>query len=147
MNLTDDQKFKILKVAYEERRKEVVFPRERSLKVTSWMIGVFLAFSAGTTAIRGDKLSYLLLLIPLLLLSAVVTAYLYDNHKTYCERWTRVADVEEALQFFEDGVYLTSKSLNEPDLRNPKVKFLGTVVYITAIWFSAMASVTLVIVR
>lgn len=46
MNLTDNQKFEILKIAYKKRRKEIAFPRERSLKVTSWMVGVFLAFSA-----------------------------------------------------------------------------------------------------
>ena len=112
MNLTDDQKFEILKVAYEERRKEVAFPRERSLKVASWMVGVLLAFSASTTAINSEKALYLL--ISLLALTIVVTFYLLNNHKIYRERWARAADVEEALQFFDVGVYITNKSLNDP---------------------------------
>lgn len=145
MKLTDDQKFEILKVAYEERRKELAFWRERSWKVTSWMVGVFLAFSAGATTIPGDKFPYLL--IPLLVLSLVATVYLRKNYKVYRELWIRLADVEEALGFFESGVYVPEKSLNPPDLRVPTVTYKGTAFFIAAIWVTAIASVALVIAK
>lgn len=141
MNLSNDQKFEILKITYQERRKEIAFPRDRSFQVTSWMVSIFLALSAGTTAIS-NKLSSCLI-IPLFALCAITTFYLHRNHKVYCERLNRVADIEEALQFFENGAFVKEKSLNPSDLRIPKVTCSGTLVYVFAIW----VSVTILVIQ
>ena len=145
MNLTDDQKFEMLKAAYEERRKEVTFWRERSWKVTSWIVGVFLAFSAGATTFHGDKFSYLL--IPLIVLSVIATVYLHKNYAVYRERWRRLADVEEALGFFEQGTYIGGKALNPPELRKPAVTYKGTAFFILAIWATAVAAIAVVFAK
>lgn len=145
MNLTDDHKFQMLKAAYEERRKEVTFWRERSWKVTSWLVGVFLAFSAGATTVPAQKFPYLL--IPLLALSVVATVYLHKNYTVYSERWHRLADVEEALGFFESGYYVTGKALNAAELRKPQVTYKGTAFFIAAIWVAAISAVVVVFVK
>ncbi|KJS02655.1 MAG: hypothetical protein VR65_04765 [Desulfobulbaceae bacterium BRH_c16a] len=98
------------------------------------MVGIFLALSAGTTAISKELSSYLI--FPLFALCAITTIYLHINYKVYCERLNRVADIEEALQFFENGAFVKEKSLNPSDLRIPKVNRSGTWVYIFAIWVS-----------
>lgn len=145
MNLDDKQKFEILKSAYTERKKEVEFWRERSWKVTSWLIGIFLAFSAAVKAIPDDKFVYLL--FQLMALSGIATIYLHKNYKVYSERWQRLADIEEALNFFEKGVYINDNSLNPPELRKPKVTYKGTAFFITSIWLMAISSLVLVVLE
>ncbi|MCD4675247.1 MAG: hypothetical protein K8S18_04530, partial [Desulfobacula sp.] len=76
MRLTQENQFEILKAAYLEKIKEVQFWRDRSIKVTMWIIGIF-------TTIAGLSLFlntyYPIIIIPLFALSLISTIYLHKN--------------------------------------------------------------------
>jgi UDP-N-acetylmuramyl pentapeptide phosphotransferase/UDP-N-acetylglucosamine-1-phosphate transferase len=137
INVSDDQKFQILKEAYIEQRREISFWRERSWKVTTWLIGLMLAVS-GVAIFFNAK--YPIILIPLLALSIIATIYLHKNYKVYSERWERLAAVEDALGFFDQNVYVQGKSLHPPELRKPTVTYKGTGFFIAAIWVMAIST-------
>ena len=132
MDLSNEQKFEILKEAYIEQRKEINFWRDRSWKVTTWTVATLLAVLA---VIIKYEITYMVqILIPIAALSGVVTIYLNKNYNVYCERWERLAEVEEALGFFCKGVFIQDKSLLPEHLRKPKVTYKGTGFFIAAIW-------------
>ena len=144
INLSDDQKFQILKEAYIGQRKEIYFWRERSWKVTTWLIGLILAASGAAIFFNAK---YPIILIPLLALSIIATIYLHKNYKVYSERWSRLAAVEEALGFFVQDVYVEGKSLHPPELRKPAITYKGTAFFIAAIWVMAISMVLAVLVE
>lgn len=144
INLSDDQKFEILKEVYIEQRKEISFWRERSWKVTTWLIGLMLAVSGA--AIFFDA-KYPIILIPLLALSIIATMYLHKNYEVYSERWERLAAVEEALRFFDENVYVQGKSLHPPELKKPTVTYKGTAFFIAAIWIMAISTAVAMLLK
>ena len=136
INLSDDQKFQILKEAHIEQRKESSFWRERSWKVTTWLIGLMLAVS-GVTMFSNAK--YPIVLIPFFCLSIIATIYLHKNYKRYSQAWDRVLAIEDALGFSEENVYVQGKSLLPAKLRM-KPTYKGTGSFIAAIWVMAIST-------
>ena len=132
MDLSNEQKFEILKEAYNEQRKEINFWRERSWKVTTWTIALQIAVLVANIKFSSTQLVYIL--IPLTALSVMVTMYLHKNYIVYSERWQRLAEVEDALGFFNKDVYVSGKSLLPESLKNPKITYKGTRFFIAAVW-------------
>ena len=66
VNLTDENKFEILKEAYIEQREEIPFWRERSWRVTMWLVSLLLAVPGAATFLDEKQP---VILIPLFALS------------------------------------------------------------------------------
>ena len=64
-------------------------------------------------------------------------------------RYTTTDGPSKALNAIQDGSLgdKMGNAVNDPAIRKPKITLSGTVVYITTIWVSAIASVALVIAR
>ena len=144
INLTDDHKFQILKEAYLAQRKEISFWRERSWKVTTWLIGLMLAVSSAAVFFNTK---YPIILVPLLGLTIIATIYLHEKYKVYCDRWQRLAIIEEALGFFEQNVYIQRGVLYPPESREPKVNYRGTAFFIGAIWIMAISTIFAILLK
>lgn len=144
VKLEDVQKFEILKEVYIEQRKEIAFWRERSWKVTAWLIGILLGIS-GAAAFTGTK--PFVLLLPIGGLTIVASMYLHKNYTTYCERWKRLAAVEEALGFFDQNVYIDGKSLHPKELKTPEVTYKGTAFFIVSIWVIAISAAVSILAK
>ena len=138
MNLSDDQKFAILKEAYLEQRKEVAFWRERSWKVTSWIIGLFLAISAASIFAEAK---HPILILPMIALSVAATFYLHKNYRVYSGRWQNVGRIEQALAFFHEGEYIPAETLLPAEMKTPRVTYAGTAFFIGSIWIVALSTV------
>lgn len=137
MKLSEDQKFAILKEAYLETRKEAVFWRERSWKVTTWIIGLFLAISGGSIFAEAK---HPILILPMIALSAVATIYLHKNYMRYAGRMQIAAQIEKALAFFEKGEYIPDETLLDADKSGPPVTYLGTAFFMASIWIVALST-------
>jgi hypothetical protein len=137
MKLSNDQKFEILKETYLEQRKEAAFWRERSWKVTVWLIGLFLAISAATVFTNSQ---HPVLVLPMLGLAAVATFYLHKNYKVYSDRWKNVSRVENAFGFFTKDEYVPGDTLLPTKLLNPVVTYKGTAFFMASIWIVAISA-------
>ena len=143
VNLTDENKFEILKEAYIEQRKEISFWRERSWKVTMWLVSLLLAVSGAATFLDEKPP---VILIPLFALSIIATIYLDKNYRVYCERWERLGSIEKALGFFEEDVYIPGISLLSSKLEKPQITYKGTGFFISAIWVMAISTAVAILI-
>lgn len=135
--MSDDNKFEILKIAYQSHRQEIAYWREHSWQTTKWMIGLFMLVSAATLFL---KAKYDVILVPLFTLSILATVYQHKNYEVYKNRWQRLADIEEALGFYEKDHYIGGKTLYPEELRIPKVTYKGTGFFIAAIWAMSIST-------
>lgn len=144
IELTDKDKLEILKVAYAEVRKEIGYIRQKSWKVTTWVIGVYFALSGGTILLNRHEN---ILILPVLGLAIVASIYQHENYKTYCDRWNRLGEIEDALGFFEKGIYIESSSLLPEEKKKPKVTYKGTAFFILAIWIMAISVIMAILYK
>lgn len=135
--MEDKDKVEILKTFYLEHRKEIFYFRDNSFKVMSWVIGVYLTIS-GATLFSSANTVYLI--APFIGLAIATHMYIHKNYNTYCDRWKRLSETEEALGCFENGFYLEGKSLLPKEKNGPIVTYKGTLFCILAVWIVALSS-------
>ena len=73
-------------------------------------------------------------------LSILASIYQHKNYKVYKNRWERLADIEEALGFYEKDHYIEGKTLYTEELRIPKVTYKGTGFFIASIWAMSIST-------
>lgn len=137
VKLNDTEKVEILRQVLPQFWNEAVHWREDSWRFTTWLVSAFLVI-AGASVYTNKGLLFAALI--LLALSWGGTKYLRKNYSSYQDRIKLFVQVEEALLFFEDDVYVKGRCLLPKDRLNPKVTTLGQNSYIFIIWIVAIAS-------
>ena len=137
VKLKDDEKVDILRQVLPQFWNEVVHWREDSWRFTTWLVSAFLVI-AGASVYTNKGLLFAALI--LLALSVGGTNYLLKNYRSYHDRLKLFVQIEEALLFFEEDVYIKGRSLLPKDLLNQKVTWRGQGTYIGIIWIVAVAS-------
>jgi hypothetical protein len=143
LNLNDEQKFQLLKEVYIEHRKEVKYWPEHSWKVTIWLISLMITISASTLFVEVKTT----ILFPVVVLTVLASLYLNKNYITYTNRWRFLADIENALGFFEKNIYIEGDALYKPEFRTPKVTYDGTVFFILAMSMMAFSVILIVLLK
>jgi hypothetical protein len=130
------EKIEILKLLYQEHRKEIAYFRDNSFKVMSWAVGYYISITAAT--LFSDNASTFL--VPVYLgLAIAAHIYLHKNYITYVDRWKRLSEVEEALGLFTVGDFIDGKSIIPASCNPPTVTYKGTLFFILAVWIVALS--------
>ena len=137
IKLSNDEKVEILRQILPQFWNEAVHWREDSWRFTTWLVSAFLLIS-GASAYTDKALSFAIWI--LLALTIGGTIYLWKNYNSYKDRIKLFVQVEEALLFFEDDIYIKGRSLLPKDLRNPRITLLGQGTYMIILWIVAAAS-------
>ena len=137
IEISDKDKYEVLKTLLIENEKDLIFWRERSWKFTSWLIGGFVALSGLSFFVKN---AYALSFV-IGGLAIFGTIYLVKNYNTYSNRLKYRVRIETALRFFECGAYIVNETLLPPEYKNshPTVKGSGT--FIAMIWIIAIATI------
>ena len=137
LDIQPKEKVDVLKMAYQEHRKEIAYYRDNSYQVTGWVIGLHISLSAAGIFVPGNAK----LLIGLFLSLAVATTmYLHKNYTSYCDRWKHLSGVERALGFFEYSAYIDGATLLPSEKEAPSVTYKGSLFYILAVWIVSLSS-------
>lgn len=137
IKLNDTEKVEILRQVLPQFWDEAVHWREDSWRFTTWLVSsILLIAGASVYTDKGLLFSALILLA----LSWGGTQYLRKNYRSYLDRIKLFVQVEEALLFFEDDMYIKGRSLLPKDRLNPKITTIGQNTYIFIIWIVAIAS-------
>lgn len=138
IKLDHDEKVEILRQILPQFWNEAVHWREDSWRFTTWLVSAFLII-AGASIYTDRGLLFAALI--LLALSIGGSFYLQKNYRNYCDRIKLFVQVEDALLFFEDGIYVNGRSLLPKELLTRKITWWwGQGVYIGIIWIVAIAS-------
>jgi hypothetical protein len=137
IKLSNGEKVEILRQILPQFWDEAIHWREDSWKFTTWLVSAFLVI-AGASIYSNKGLVFAALVV--LALAIGGTVYLNKNYKSYCDRLGLFVQVEEALLFFEEDVYIKGRSLLPKELLKPMVTKLGQRAYILIIWIVAAAS-------
>jgi len=138
IKLGNDEKVEILRQILPQFWNEAIHWREDSWRFTTWLVSAFLIIAGAS--IYTDK-GLLFAALILLVLSVGGTFYLTKNYRNYGDRIKLFVQVEEALLFFEDDVYIKGRSLLPKNLVGRKITWWwGQGIYIVIIWVVAVAS-------
>jgi hypothetical protein len=135
--INDTEKIEILRQVLPQFWNEAIHWREDSWRFTTWLVSAFLII-AGASVYTNKGLLFAALI--LLALSIGGTVYLLKNYKSYQDRINLFIQVEEALLFFEEDIYIKGRSLLPKDHLNRKITWRGQGTYIGIIWIVAIAS-------
>lgn len=135
--MDEKEKTEILKTFYLEHRKEIAYYRDNSFKAMAWVIGLYLSIS-GACLFSGNSASFLV--APFIGLAVATHMYLHKNYQTYCDRWKRLSEIEEALNCFKEGFYIENKTLLPISKNGPQVTYKGTLFFILCVWVVALSS-------
>ena len=137
IKLNHDEKVEILRQVLPQFWNEAVHWREDSWRFTTWLVSAFVLI-AGVSVYTDKGLLFAALI--LLALSLGGTAYLVKNYYSYRNRVKLYTEIEEALLFFEDDIYINGRSLLPKDLLTKNITWWGQGIYIGIIWIVAIAS-------
>lgn len=137
LKLKETEKVEILRQVLPQFWNEAIHWREDSWRFTTWLVSAFLII-AGASVYTNRALLFAALI--LLALAIGGTNYLLKNYRSYHDRLILFVQVEEALLFFEDDVYIKGRSLLPKDRLNQTITWRGQGTYIGIIWIVAIAS-------
>ncbi|WKZ48077.1 MAG: hypothetical protein QY306_01755 [Anaerolineales bacterium] len=137
IKLENAEKVEILRQVLPQFWNEAVHWREDSWRFTTWLVSAFIVIAGASVYTDKGKIFAALILLAL---SWGGTKYLQKNYRSYQDRIRLFVQVEEALLFFEDDIYIKGRSLLPRILLEPKVTSLGQNTYIVIIWVVAIAS-------
>lgn len=138
IKLENDEKVEILRQILPQFWNEAIHWREDSWRFTTWVVSAFVVI-AGASVYTNKGLIFAASI--LLALSIGGTFYLNKNYRNYNDRIKLFVQVEDALLFFEDDIYVKGRSLLPKELLNKKITWWwGQGIYIGIIWIVAAAS-------
>jgi len=138
IKLSNVEKVEILRQILPQFWNEAIHWREDSWRFTTWVVSAFVII-AGASVYTNKALVFAASI--LLALSIGSTVYLNKNYRNYNHRIKLFTQVEDALLFFEDDIYIKGRSLLPKDLLTNKITWWrGQGVYIGLIWIVAIAS-------
>lgn len=138
IKLTNDEKVEILRQILPQFWDEAIHWREDSWRFTTWVVSSFVVIT-GTSVYTNKALVFAASI--LLALSIGSTVYLNKNYRNYSHRIKLFTQVEEALFFFDEDIYIKGRSLLPKELLTSNITWWrGQGVYISIIWIVAVAS-------
>ena len=139
MQLNEDHKLEVLLAAFRDRRDQVDFWRRHAGHVVALFVAMCTAlFIAGELGRADDAQGIIGAL------AVVATIYMLHIAKSADTAVRRLAEIEEALGFFQEGLFVDELALQPLAGKNAFRMDLAVGVYIAAIWIAAVMPLALI---
>lgn len=123
MDINQKDKMAVLLELLNERYNASHKIRERSMRITIWILGLAVAFI--WILVSGSPLTFAqksILTVLVIILGAVTFWFIHSLEKGFHRNRTVMINLEEALGCYEEGLYLVSKTLFPSEYRQIKKK-------------------------